>query len=226
MFKRSERAWKPKRGLRFALRRSAALWWAATIVLALVTANVAGSAMRTARGAADAWGTSREVWVVQRPLDPGDVIGRVDVQKSQVPAALVPDGALDGASSPVGEATRVGLSTGEVVLVARLAGRGAHGVAAMVEPGHRGVAIPYDDQMPRVRVGDRVDLLATFDVEDPAAEPSFAIAANVAVLAVTARALTVAVPTENAARVAFALTKGAVTVALRGGVSEPRIPRE
>jgi Flp pilus assembly protein CpaB len=138
-----------------------------------------------------------------------------------LPGGVIPDGALDGASSPVGEATRVDLQRGEVVLTARLAGRGAHGVAAMVPPGYRAVAVPNDDHMPAVRVGDRVDVLATFDVGDgldassqSAPAPTFAVASAAEVLAVTPRALTLAVDAQDAPRVAFALAKGAVTVAV------------
>jgi hypothetical protein len=87
----------------------------------------------------------------------------------------------------------------------------------MVPPGHRAVAVPNDEHMPVVRVGDRVDVLATFDVEGGDTEPSVAVAAGAEVLMVTARALTLAVATSDAPRVAFALARGAVTVALRGG---------
>jgi Flp pilus assembly protein CpaB len=141
---------------------------------------------------------------------------------------VVPDGALDAATSPVGEATRVDVQRGEVVLTQRLAGRGAHGVAAMVPPRFRAVAIKNDDTMPAVRPGDRVDVLATFDVVDapaadgttavdaPVAAPSFAVASNAEVLTVSSRAITLAVDADAAPRIAFALAKAAVTLVLRG----------
>jgi Flp pilus assembly protein CpaB len=138
---------------------------------------------------------------------------------------VVPAGAVDAATSPVGEATRVTLAVGEVVLTARLAGRGAHGIAAMVAPGYRAIALPNDEHTPVAQVGDRVDVIATFDVgndveTDSAAAPSVAIASGAEVLAVAPRTLTVAVAVDDAPRVAFALAKGAVTVVLRGGASE------
>lgn len=195
-----------------------------SIVLGVVTATVVSSSVGRATRAAAAWGSERTVWIVRRPVDAGDIIGAIAVRRSRLPRGVVPEGALDGASSPVGEATRVALVRGEVVVTARLAGRGAHGVAAMVPPGFRAVAVPNDDHMPAVRVGDRVDVLVTFDVGDDAGAetPSFAVAAGAEVLAVTPRAMTLAVRADDAPRVAFALAKGAITVAVRGPlVSEP-----
>jgi Flp pilus assembly protein CpaB len=209
-----------------AVRRSALLWWTVTIALGLITTLVVSSSLATATRAAQSWGAEREVWVVQRALEGGDVITSLTVRKTRLPRGVVPDGALDGAATPVGEATRVALHRGEVVLTSRLAGAGAHGVAALVPPGHRAIAVPNDEPMPTVRVGDRVDVLATFDVDGGESEPSVAVASGAEVLMVTARALTLAVVTDEAPRVAFALAKGAVTVALRGGAaSAPPKPR-
>lgn len=217
------RSWKPRRGMRLALRRSAVLWWTLTIVMGVLTAAVVNSSVGKATRAAEAWGTEKTVWVVRAPVAAGDVIGPEAVATMRLPRRVIPEGALSGVSSPVGEATRVALHRGEVVLTARLAGRAAHGVAAMLAPGFRAVAIPNDDHMPPVRVGDRVDVLATFDVGDgleagaeDAPAPSFAVASAAEVLAVRSRALTLAVEEDEAPRVAFALAKGAVTVAVRG----------
>ncbi|MEY2424642.1 MAG: pilus assembly protein CpaB [Actinomycetota bacterium] len=228
MWSRS-RSWKPRRGLRFALRRSAALWWTVTLALGLLTTLVVSTSIGRATSAADAWGTERSVWVVRQPLAAGDVIDAAAVRLTRLPRGVVPEGALTSATTPVGEATRVAVQRGEVILTSRLAGRGAHGVAAMVLPGYRAVAVPNDDQTPAVRVGDRVDVLATFEVgdgleanADSAPAPSFPVASDAEVLAVTPRALTVSVDADDAPRVAFALAKGAVTVALRGGaISAP-----
>jgi Flp pilus assembly protein CpaB len=229
VFRRNQ-PWKPRRGIVLAVRRSAALWWTLTIVLALLTASFVGSSLSQARHAAATWGTERAVWVVDRPVDAGDVIGATDVRRARLPRGVVPAGALEAATSPVGEATRVALMRGEVVLTARLAGRGARGVAAMLAPGSRAIALPNDEHTPVVQLGDRVDVIATFDVGDDletasVAAPAVAVATNAEVLAVAPRALTVAVAVDDASRVAFALAKGAVTVVLRSGVSEPRRSR-
>jgi Flp pilus assembly protein CpaB len=199
------------------------LWWAAAISLGLFTASVVGSSVGRTTRAANEWGSARSVWIVRRPVQPGDVFERGDVALTHRPRAVVPRGALDATSSPVGEATRVSVQPGEVVLTDRLAGRGAHGVAAMVAPGFRAVVLKNDDAMPVLRQGDRVDVLATFDVGDElgastdgAAAPSFAVAADAEVLTVSPRAVTLAVQASDAPRVAFALAKAALTVVLRG----------
>lgn len=200
--------------------RSSVVWWTITAALGLLTASVVGSAIGRATQAADAWGTDTAVWVVRHAVEAGGVIAKRDVALTTRPRAVVPEGALDGTASPIGEASRVAISVGEVVLTNRLAGHGAAGVAAMVPPGFRAVAIPHDDAMPRLAAGDRVDVLATFDVGDgvgeATTEPSFAVASDAEVLQVTDAAVTVAVEARHAPRVAFALAKAAVTLVLRG----------
>ncbi len=230
----ARRAWKPRGRAWRVVRRSAVLWWVVTIALGLITASVVGSAIGRATRAADDWGSSRSVWVVRRAVAAGDVFAPADVRLAHRPRGVVPDGALDASATPVGEATRVSVTPGEVVLTGRLAGRGAHGVAAMVPAGFRALALKNDDTMPLVRPGDRVDVLATFDIGDelggPAsidgstdAAPSFAVASNAEVLSVTAGAITLAVNVREAPRVAFALAKAAVTLALRGPASAREI---
>jgi Flp pilus assembly protein CpaB len=190
--------------------------------MGVFTAMVVGSAVGRTTAAADRLGHTRDVWVVRRAIAAGDVFETGDAVVMSRPRGLVPSGALDAASTPIGEATRVAVVPGEVVLTERLAGRGARGIAAVVPPGYRAVALPIDEAMPVVQPGDRVDVLATFDVGSAADEPgesgapSFAVATNAEVLAVSARTITLSVIAKDAPRVAFALAKAAVTVALRG----------
>jgi Flp pilus assembly protein CpaB len=207
------------------------LWSVLTLALALLTASVVGSSLGRATRGARAWGSDRAVWVVERPVAAGHVISDASVRRARVPRGVVPDGALDAATSPIGEAARVALVRGELVLTTRLAGRGARGVAAMVRAGYRAIALPNDERTPSVHAGDRVDVIATFDVGDdletaaPTTAPSVAVASGAEVLSVAPRSLTVAVPADDAPRVAFALAKGAVTVVLRGGATERPRPR-
>lgn len=223
---RSKSSWKPRRGIVLAVRRSAMLWWTLTVALALVTAAVVGSSVGTATRGARAWGRNRVVWVVQRPVAAGDVLTASDVRRTALPRGVVPQGALDAAASPLGDASRIALTVGEVVLRDRLAVRGARGIAAMLPDGWCAVALANDEHTPLVRVGDVVDVIATFDVGDDITTassdaPAVPVASGAQVVAVAPRTLTVAVPEDDAARVSFAMAKGAVTVVLRGGVSEP-----
>ena len=222
-----KRGWRPRRGRVWRIvRRSALLWWTLAITLGLLTAVVVGSAIGRTTAAAGRLGSTRDVWVVRAAVAAGDVFEPGDVSRTARPRGLVPVGALDASATPVGEATRVSVVVGEVVLTNRLAGRGARGVAAMVPAGYRAVALPNDTNAPRVQPGDRVDVLATFDVGDGGGDatsnPSFAVASAAEVLAVNAHTITLAVNADDAPRVAFALAKAAVTLVLRGpgGASE------
>lgn len=216
-----QRRWKPRGRLRRVLRRSSLAWWGAALLLGYVTASLVSSNLADASRAADKWGSERRVWVVQRPVPAGAVLLVGDARLERWPKGVIPKGALDGSTSPLGEATRVALLPGEVVATERLAGRGAHGLAALITAGHRAIAVRNDESMPTVRAGDRVDIIATFDVEDGSTEPSIAVASNAEVLTVSPRTITVAVTSREAPRVAFALARAAVTLSLRGGASEP-----
>lgn len=223
-----QRQWKPRGRMRRALRRSSVVWWTGAVVLSLVTASIVSGNLSRAAREADGWGTQRPVWVVRRAVPAGDVVVAADVTLSRRPKRVVPLGALGASASPVGDATRVALVPGEFVVGDRLAARGVRGLAALVAPGYRAVAVPVDDASPQLRAGDRVDVIATFDVGDAleqageeARTPAVAVAANAAVIAVTPKAATLAVTSREAPRVAFALARAAVTLSLRGGASEP-----
>ncbi|MGH9177871.1 MAG: RcpC/CpaB family pilus assembly protein, partial [Acidimicrobiales bacterium] len=142
------------------------------------------------------------------------------VEVRRLPSALLPGGRL--AESPAGRVAVVPLAAGEVLLAAKLAPDGLTGVAALVPPGHRALAIPVDPGGLDLHAGHRVDVLATFDAApaDPArgtappAEPTFPVATSALVVDAGEEAVTVAVPPPQAARVAFALARGTVTLAL------------
>ena len=215
-----QRQWKPRSRLRRALRRSSVVWWTAALVLGALTASITATSIGRATAAANAWGTSQRVWVVQRSVGAGDVVGAPDVTLARRPTGVIPRGALDAPTSPVGHAARVRLAVGEVVLADRITGRA--GLAAMLDRGRRAIALKNDESMPALQPGDRVDVLATFDVGDAAegdasAAPTFAVASDAEVLSVSPRTVTLAVTSREAPRVAFALARAAVAVSLRGG---------
>ena len=111
------------------------------------------------------------------------------------------------------------------MVAARVAPDGLAGVAALVPAGWRAVAVPsagggLGADARRCAVGDRVDVLATFDVLDPTdgRAPSRPAPSPTAPSSSTSAttAVTVAVPAADAARVAFAAARGTVTLALVG----------
>ena len=217
------------RGLR-VVRRSPLLWWVAAALVGALTATVVAQSLGRAQAEADRWGVGQRVWVMRRAVPAGVPLVDGDAVVERRPRGLVPSGALGAGSPPFGRAARIELARGEVVIATRLAGGGVTGLAAAVPANRLGVGIPGGPGMPPLRVGDRVDVLATFDLGDaapgpatpdansPAAEspPSFAVALDGEVLAVSTATITLAVDSVDAPRVAFAVAKGAVTLALRG----------
>ena len=197
--------------------RSPVAWWATTLLLALVTALVVGRMVARAEAELARLGSRRVVAVVVRPVPAGAVVTADAVARREVPAAFVP--AAPVVLDPVGRRATVALLPGEVVVTAKLAPAGRSAVAALLPPGTRGVAVPRAAATPPVRPGDVVDVLATFvtgdattDYEDRA--PTVVVARRALVVAHDEDAVTVAVGSDEAARVAFAVGVGTVTLAL------------
>ena len=188
------------------------------LVLAVVLAVVVGLAVHraTARAAAVTaeLGRTTLVAVAVRDVDPGEELSAGDVVLEHRPVAHVPDGAVT--HDPTGDAVRVGLRAGEVVVADRLAGHGRSGAAALVPEGWRAVAVPVADVPLPARPGDLVDVIASYDPTLVERDPSLVVAADAVVVDITDEATTVAVPRHRVTQVAFALANGIVTLALVG----------
>lgn len=223
------------------LRRSPLPFWVLSVALALLTGLTVSRLVVEASARAERLGGLVDVAVAARPIDAGAVLRQADVAVRSLPADALPDGAV--AASPAGAVALVPLASGEVLLRSKLAPDGLRGVAALVPPGQRALAVPVDPGGLTLRLGDRVDVLATFDVApdplpagapDPAGTepagtgpavtgptgvgdpgaPTFPVAEAALVVDVGDESVTVAVDPGEAARVAFALARGTVTLAL------------
>lgn len=197
------------------LRRSPLPFWALAVALSLAT----GVAVARLAGAADAraerLGGLVDVPVAVRVVGAGAVLRAADVEVRSLPRALLPRGRV--ADAPAGRVAVVPLVPGEVVLAGKLAPDGLTGVAALVPAGHRALSVPAGDGALPLRPGNRVDVLATFDVAGAAdAAPTFPVATAALVVDAGDEAVTVAVTSDEAPRVAFALARGTVTLALTG----------
>jgi Flp pilus assembly protein CpaB len=197
------------------LARSPLVFWSAAATLAAVTALFVAGTVNTAAARAARYGTPRAVVIATRDLDAGSVIRRRDTEVRRLPAALVPRGSV--AEPPVGRAVVVPVFRGEPLLRQKLAPWGVRGAAALVPAGSRAVTIPSGPAPPPVRVGDVVDVLASFD-RDVAGdgEPTFPVALAARVVAVAEGTVTVAVRIAEVTKVVFATTAGVVSVVLRG----------
>lgn len=198
------------------LRRRPLLFWSLAGTLALVTGVTISGLAGEAASQAERLGGLREVPVAARAIDAGAVLSPGDVAVRRLPAMSVPSGPL--ARSPAGHATVVPLAPGEVLLESKLAPWGLQGAAALLPPGQRALAVPTGKGALTLRRGQRVDVLVTFEAAEGGAEartePTFPVASAALVLEVGEEAVTVAVSPAEAPRVAFAVARGTVTLAL------------
>lgn len=196
------------------LRRRPVVWWSATLVLAAVTAQVVAGSLARAEDGAARYGATAPVLVATRDVAVGEVLGAGDAERKELPAALVPRGAAD--VEALGGTVTARLHAGEVIHGGRVAPGGLSAVAALLAPGTRGIAVPHGPEALTLEVGDVVDVLATIAELDAGGDlpPTVVIAADAAVVHVGEAAVTVAVRSEDAARVAYALASGIVTLAL------------
>ncbi len=196
------------------LRRRPVLWWAATVALALATAGVVGGSLARVETAAARFGDERSVLVATSPVEPGELVDRGNAELRSLPAAVIAPGAV-GAEQLGARATHP-IHVGEVVHERRLAPAGHSPVTALLPAGTRGVAVPTDVAGLTLQVGDVVDVLATVDTLDAGSSPTVQVAPAAAVVDVAEAAVTVAVPVEQAPKVAYAVAAGIVSLTLVG----------
>lgn len=194
-----------------ALRRTA------VAALALVTAFAVASLIGAAGAARDEWGRSRTVVVASRDLQPGDVVDTGAITSRDLPAGVITDAALS--EVPTGAVVRQPILAGEPVVAERLAPHGLSGLAALVPPGERVVAVPPGPSgAPPLATGDHVDVLTVLPAgHDDDTDPAFPLVERAIVLDVDDQAISIAVPQADAPRVAWAVGNGAVVLALAGG---------
>jgi Flp pilus assembly protein CpaB len=184
-------------------------------LFALVAGAWAADVVSAADEARTAYGTTREVTVVLRDIDPGVSVRESDVEVRSLPDVAIPDGA---AVDPVGRTVRHPLVAGEVVVESRLAG-GDGGPAALIGPGRRAISLPRSERGLALAVGDVVDVLAPESPDGGASSGGARrVARSAEVVGADEDTVTVAVSATETPGVARAVLDGAVTVALVGAV--------
>ncbi len=191
---------------RLRIRRRPVLYWALTGALALVTALVVSSTVAAAREARAGYGTTRSVVVATHDIAPGATIEPGDTTLEERPLAVIPSGALT--ETPVAQVASAAILEGEPVVESRVAGHG------MIPEGSIGIAVPLDAETLALAVGDRVEVLATFDPDTIDGNPTIVVAPLAIVVDVRDASVTLSLPQADGERVAFALSTAAVTVAL------------
>ncbi len=170
-------------------------------VLVVQTVTAAGRATDEAQAA---WAVDGDVWVAERPIDAGSVIGAGDVVRLPAPTALRPvDAAVE---NPTGDRSRVALAEGEIVRIADLGVAGTGPIAALLAADAHAVTIPVAADI--YIVGDLVGLLAILDgrilVDDGI------------VVSVQPGSITASVRDTEISRVVGELSRGGVEVTLVG----------
>ena len=205
------------------LARSPFAYWVAVVALAAFTAFTVAGQVGKAEAQAARYGRLRPVVTAARSVEVGAVRAPSDVVVRSMPAAFLPEGSLAQTSAVVGRTLVVPLFRGAAVVAAHVAPEGLEGLAALLPDGARAVAVPTGGDSLPLRRGDRVDVLVTFDPPPAGEEPTFPVAEAALVLDVGPEAVAVAVASEEAVRVAYAVAAGVVTLALTAEVT-PALP--
>jgi Flp pilus assembly protein CpaB len=185
---------------------------------------VAARLVGNAGALAAQYGPLRPVVVATQPLEPGIVVTAAALTVRQLPASAVPQGAVGSIDDAAGRTVVAPVFADVPVVAAQLAPDGRRGLTALLPAGSRAVAVPNGRPSLALVRGDAVDVLATFDDLPGAAEgspPTFRVATHALVVDVGDESAAVAVSPEEAPRVAFALARGVVTLALASPAAEP-----
>ena len=207
------------------LARSPFTYWVAVVALAAFTAFTVAGQVGKAEAQAARYGRLRPVVTAARSVEVGSVLAPADVVVRSMPASFLPEGSVAQTSAVVGRTVVVPLFRGAAVVAAHLAPEGLEGLAALLPEGARAVAVPTGGDSLPLRRGDRVDVLVTFDPPPAGEDPTFPVAEAALVVDVGPEAVAVAVPSEEAVRVAYAVAAGVVTLALTAEVTPARPAR-
>lgn len=192
------------------LRRYPVAWWALVIFMAATVGYAVTSSLERASAAAAQFEGMTSVAVFERPLSPGSVIKSDDVRTESRPQAFLPKEAI--VLDPVGRVVAFPVSAGEVVHERNAGAAGLSPTAALLQPNERAIAIDIQRSQPSLRIGDLVDVIATFDEVERGSTATIAEGSRVVHL--EKHTAMVAVPADRAAKVAFAVTQGKVMLAV------------
>jgi Flp pilus assembly protein CpaB len=192
----------------FRRRSPAIAYWAFTLIVAVIAAQLVGGAVNDATS-----GQSQQVLITARPIAAGEVITASSLRVASVPMAFVPDRSTAASAVVVGRVALHPLRAGAPVDLRSLAPGASSPLAAIVGSGRRGISISTPHSPEGLSVDDRVDVLVNRDGDGAL---STAIrGARVARVDEQSVLLSVA-PTESE-QLSKALTNGVATIVLVGG---------
>lgn len=194
-----------------------------TIAMVVLMTLAAGTTLRSLQSASavqSVYGPRRMMTIASHDLDIGHIISADDVERRELPEALIPDGWEGDAAveaggeptgDPIGRTVVEPIVAGEVVLPRRVSGSRASGLSAVVAGTSRVVSIERSALMPAVRPGDRVDVCAP-----GVGSRAVVISRRALVVGVDEDSVTFAVTDAELPAVARAIIDGDVIVALIG----------
>jgi Flp pilus assembly protein CpaB len=205
------------------LRRSprAALAWAAAAVVAIVTATTVVGIVSSLRHQDEAYGALHPVVVARHDLAVGRRLTAADLTRERIRGEAPQRDALTERDA-IGRVVRVPLLRGSTVTARHVVATTRDGLGGVVPAGRRAVRLVVEHGL-RPRLGDLVDVLATFDPATlgDGGDPTIVLAPAVPVLAVEAGgdagdtvAVTVLVTPRQSTRLAFATSAGTLSLAL------------
>lgn len=180
--------------------------WLVVGALALVVGVSVSQVVRRADDARAAWGETRSVLVVRRPVGPGDPLAGT-VRAERWPRRLVPDAAV--ADLPDGARAAAALAPGTPLTDPAIRAPGTAGAGAAVA-GRRLVSVPLASPTLDLAAGDVVDLWLVADVLELDVDRARRVAAEARVVRAEADSAVVAVRPGEVAAVAEAAADGTV----------------
>ncbi len=221
-------------------RRSprAVLFWAAAVVVAIVTTVSIGSTLASLHRQDTRYGRLHAVVVASHDLPLGTVVAPTDLRVIKVRGDGAPRDAIVDPASAVGRVVTVPVLSGAVVSERHLTSRTRDGRDGVVPPGRRAMRVVVANGL-KPRAGDIVDVFVTFPAGSVPADtdPTLTVAERVPVIAVDAGTepsdtathpervgVTLLVPSEHAKRLAFAAATGTVALAATPPEDAPAVP--
>jgi pilus assembly protein CpaB len=144
------------------LPRSAVAWFAGAAVAAAGATLAVRSHVAGLESNRPDLGPPTSIVVAASDLGRGGTLAAGSLRVVDVPAALVPPGAVASADAVAGRVLVADMAEGEALTETRLAGAGDGPIAALVPPGLRAFVLPIGPPAGTVRAGDEIDVLATF----------------------------------------------------------------
>lgn len=207
--------------------RRALIIWAAAALIAILTARMVGSDLAAIHNQANEGGELQPAVVATRDLLIGTTVRSSDVSIRQLRRTETPPEAVGEAPEAVGYVVTASIFKGHVISKRQLASQHRTGLDGIVPVGSRAVSVtPVDGFLPQQ--GAIVDILATFDpsLVGPDVEPTLTVARGALVISSpdgdardssvsgSDEGIVVLVSVEEAHRLAFSATNGALTLAL------------